>query len=273
LIIDDGSTDNTREIVAQWIADGTLQIHYHYQDNQGMHGAHNTAYELITTELNTCIDSDDYMPDDAVAAIVQTWKQWGNERVAGIIGCDSDTDGHIIGRWLPMDVATTTLYDVYHKYKAIGDKKLVYRSELTRRYPYPIFAGEKLVSLSYKYAMLDQQYELVILNKILCCVEYRTDGSSKNMLRQYRTNPSGFAFFRKAAMLNPRANFSDKFRQAIHYVSSSLLARNRHFLAESPKRLLTWLALPVGVLLYLFIMVKTRDLRIDVMPRTVGDSK
>lgn len=35
-----------------------------------MHGAHNTAYKLIETEINTCIDSDDYITDDAVEKIV-----------------------------------------------------------------------------------------------------------------------------------------------------------------------------------------------------------
>lgn len=62
LIIDDGSTDNTQELVEEWITENEIEIQYHYQKNQGMHGAHNTAYELIETELNVCIDSDDYMP-------------------------------------------------------------------------------------------------------------------------------------------------------------------------------------------------------------------
>ena len=56
-IIDDGSTDNTGELVAGWIAKNEITIRYHRQDNQGMHGAHNTAYRLIDTELNVCLDS------------------------------------------------------------------------------------------------------------------------------------------------------------------------------------------------------------------------
>ena len=63
LVVDDGSTDGTRALIEQWIAAGVIDIRYIYQANQGMHGAHNTAYRNITTELNTCIDSDDYMPD------------------------------------------------------------------------------------------------------------------------------------------------------------------------------------------------------------------
>ena len=42
-----------------------------------MHGAHNTAYKLIETELNVCIDSDDYMPDDAVENIINYWEKHG----------------------------------------------------------------------------------------------------------------------------------------------------------------------------------------------------
>ena len=56
LIIDDGSTDNTKELVDNWIDENIIEIKYHYQNNQGMHGAHNTAYELIDTELNVCIE-------------------------------------------------------------------------------------------------------------------------------------------------------------------------------------------------------------------------
>ena len=36
LIIDDGSCDNTRELVEEWMMRGnTFQIHYVYQENQG----------------------------------------------------------------------------------------------------------------------------------------------------------------------------------------------------------------------------------------------
>src|SRR4051794_22068297 len=74
LIIDDGSTDRTKEIVKGWIKENKIEIRYHWQNNLGMHGAHNTAYELIETELNVCIDSDDYMPEDAVEKIISFWR-------------------------------------------------------------------------------------------------------------------------------------------------------------------------------------------------------
>ena len=45
LVVDDGSKDNTRELVENWIKEGKIDIRYVYQENQGMHGAHNTAYD------------------------------------------------------------------------------------------------------------------------------------------------------------------------------------------------------------------------------------
>ncbi|MED3939500.1 glycosyltransferase family 2 protein [Priestia megaterium] len=258
LIIDDGSTDNTKGIVNGWIDENIIQIKYHWQDNQGMHGAHNTAYELIDTELNVCIDSDDYMPDDAVEKIIDTWKKYGSNEVSGIVGLDANHKNEIIGTQLSQHIKRSTLFDLYNKYGVTGDKKLVYRTELTKQYPYPLFENERYVGLAYKYHMIDKQYEMILMNEIICCVEYLEDGSSRNMLHQYRKNPRGFAFYRKEMMKLPFGSSSFKFRQAIHYVSSSLMSRNWRFLQETPSKRLTLLAIPLGIALYFYIKKKTR---------------
>jgi glycosyltransferase involved in cell wall biosynthesis len=258
LIIDDGSTDETKEIVGKWQDEGFIKIHYQWQQNQGMHGAHNTAYELIDTELNVCIDSDDYMPDDAVEKIIDFWNQYGSDEVSGIIGLDSDTNNEIIGTTLPDQLQRSTLFDLYNKHGVSGDKKLVYRTELTKEFPYPLFKNERYVGLAYKYYMIDKQYEMLLMNEMLCCVEYLPDGSSRNMLMQYRKNPNGFAFYRKELMKLPFVSMSFKFKQAIHYVSSSLMSKNREFLKETPNKNLTVLAMPFGITLYLYITAKTR---------------
>lgn len=60
LIVDDGSSDNTKELVEEWQKkENGFEIRYIYKENGGMHTAHNVAYENIDTELNVCIDSDD----------------------------------------------------------------------------------------------------------------------------------------------------------------------------------------------------------------------
>ncbi|MBD1378865.1 glycosyltransferase family 2 protein [Metabacillus arenae] len=258
LIIDDGSTDNTNDLVDKWISERSIDIHYIKQENQGMHGAHNTAYDHIETELNVCIDSDDYMPDDGVEKILSFWEKHGDEQVSGIIGLDSFENGEIIGTKIPVHIKTSTLYNLYNKLGVKGDKKLVYRTELTKKYRYPLFENERYVGLAYKYFKLDQEYPMLLINEVICIVEYLADGSSMNMLNQYKNNPKGFAFYRKELM---KLSFSDmkfKFRQAIHYVSSSILIKNRHFLKESPAKILTFFATPFGIILYFLIVSKTK---------------
>ena len=258
LIIDDGSTDDTKELVERWVEEQKIEIRYYFQQNQGMHGAHNTAYQMIDTELNLCIDSDDFMPDTAIEKILTFWEKHGNDQVSGLIGLDADADGQVIGTRLPEDVSRSTLFELHSKHGVTGDKKLVYRSELTRHFPYPLFAGENYVGLAYKYYKLDQEYELLLLNEILCTVEYMEDGSSRNMLKQYRRNPRGFAFYRRELMKLPFAGAPFKFKHAVHYVSSSLIAGNVRFLKETPCKGLTLLAVLPGSLLYVYILTKTR---------------
>lgn len=255
LIIDDGSTDNTKELVKKWIEEtNDFKIRYIYQENQGMHGAHNTAYENIYTELNVCIDSDDYMPDDAVEKIKEAWKKVrANKKISGLIGLDAYEGGRIIGDKLPENIKTDTLFDLSYNKGITGDKKLVYRTELTKRYPYPIYEGEKYVGLAYKYYKLDQEYELSFMNEILCIVEYMEDGSSLNMFKQYMKNPKGFAFYRIENMKNPKGNLRYKFKECIHYVSSSLILKNKRFLNDTPLKILTIFAIPFGAALYFYI--------------------
>lgn len=257
LIIDDGSTDNTKELVNDWTNENSIEIRYKFQKNQGMHGAHNTAYELIDTELNVCIDSDDYMPDEAVEKILNFWNKNKSEELAGIAGLDAYSDGTIIGDKFPKEIKRSTLFDLYHRHGLKGDKKLVYRSELTKEYPYPIFGGENYVGLNYKYNKIDLTHKLALLNEVLCIVEYMNDGSTKNMLKQYRRNPNGFAFYRIENMKNPHGSLMYKFKECIHYVSTSLISKNMRFVNESPCKILTILAIPLGYVLYRYIIKNT----------------
>ena len=260
MIIDDGSTDNTEELVQSWIDEDRIHIQYHYQENQGMHGGHNTAYSLIETPINVCIDSDDFMPNNAVELILNNWEKIrDNPGCAGIVGLDADKSGNIIGTKIPEELEETTLYSLYHKHKVEGDKKLVYKTEVVKKYPpYPLFEGERFVPLGYLYQLIDQDYKLHPANEVYCVVEYMQDGSSRNMLKQYRRHPKGFAFSRISGMQYAHS-FKDKFKNAIHYVSSALFTKNWKFLNESPKKLTTIIAIPFGVLLNIYIRYKTRN--------------
>ena len=258
LIVDDGSSDNTKEIVEKWMTkDNGFEIRYVFKQNGGMHTGHNKAYELIDTELNVCIDSDDFMPDDAVELIVNFWEENKDSSYSGIIALDVYKNGQVIGKELPNKKSTTL--SGYYQNGGQGDKKLIYRTEIINKYPpYPEFEGEKFVPLDYKYLLADQDYELLIMNKPVCVVEYMEDGSSKNMLRQYYRNPRGFAFMRKVSMKYDTGFFKN-FKTCIHYVSSSFISKNRKFVKESPRKGMTVLAMPFGFALYLLVLYNNRE--------------
>lgn len=265
LVVDDGSQDNTKELVEGWIKENKISIRYIYQQNQGMHGAHNTAYANIQTELNTCIDSDDYMPDNAVEKIVTFWKEHGSDKYAGILALDQEeSTGKIIGTKFPEEMKESTLQGFYAA-GGKGDKKLVYRTDVINQYPpYPLFEGERYVGLAYKYMLIDQDYKLLTMNEPLVIVEYQADGSSYNMFKQYWRNPKGFAFFRKTEMVTTKS-LKRKYMVCIHYVSSSIISKNKKFIQESPCKFLTVLAIPTGYLLYLKIRYSVRnDIKMNI---------
>lgn len=261
LIVDDGSTDQTEELVRKWQAEKTgFEIRYIYKPNGGMHTAHNTAYENIDTELNVCIDSDDSMAEGAVSAILNKWKQVKHKGYAGLIGLDANFSGEIIGKGFPKGMRETTLAG-YYAAGGTGDKKLVYRTDIIKKYPpYPVFPGEKYVALAYKYRLIDQDYKLAVIDQILCNVEYQIDGSSGTMWKQYVKYPQGFAFWRKICMQYPESK-RRMLVDCVHYVSSSLLAGNLHFIKESPRKILTIFAIPMGIPLMMMTKCKAKRVR------------
>lgn len=256
MIIDDGSTDGTEELVRGWQQENNgFEIEYIYKPNGGMHTAHNTAYENIKTELNVCIDSDDLLAEDAVGKIARFWKENGSDKYAGIIALDADTQGNVIGKGFPQGLKETTLGG-YYAAGGKGDKKLVYRTDIITKYPpYPVFEGEKFVSLGYKYTLCDEEYTLLVMDEVLCNVEYQADGSTKNMYRQYRNNPNGWAFMRVFSMQRTKSK-KRMFQLNVHYVSSCIFAGKKHFLKDSPKKLWTLLACPFGLAFNLFVRYK-----------------
>lgn len=257
LVIDDGSTDNTGEIVAEWIQEGKLDIQYVYKENGGLHTGYNKAIDCMDTELSICIDSDDYLTDDCIDTVLKFWDENKAEDIAGLIGLDIRPDGSVIGGLLPD---TKTVDPLWLTELDAGDRKYVIRNDCYRQvYPMPVFEGEKNFNPHYLVLKLCRNYKFLVLNKPLCVVNYQPDGMSANIFRQYLNSPRSFAQLRKVIMENPNTSFPYLVKTTIHYVSSSIFSKNKHFIKESPRKLLTILATPFGLLLTGYIRRKVSE--------------
>ena len=262
LVIDDGSTDGTRQLVEAFSAERIIAIRYIYKENGGLHTGYNTAYANIDTELNVCIDSDDYMPDNAVELIVKTWKERGSERYAGIVGLDfnAGTEEPIAG-YFPADMTECRFLDLSIKKIHKGDSKQVMRTDLMKRVAPQIgFEGEKNFNPVYMLLQVCDKYPLLVLNENLCFVEYQNkDSMSGAIFRQYVDSPRSFAKLRLLEIELSHNAFSNRFRSAVHYVASCMFAEDKGWLKNSPRKFLTLCAVLPGILLYMYVVWRNRQ--------------
>lgn len=261
MVIDDGSTDGTKERVEEWIkATDEVEIRYYYKENGGLHTAYNEAIAHTETPLCVCIDSDDWMPDDAVEKILSFWEKNGSDEYAGIVGLDFDTGGKVIGDPLPEQKSVNLIDLLTGKYPLVnGDRTNVVRTELYKKYaPMKVFPGEKNFNPHYMHLQISREKDFLVLNENLRFVDYQAGGMSDSMLKQYRNSPNSFAEIRKLYLSFPNTSFPFQFRHSVHLVSSCLLAGNgfRAF-RESPKPWLSLLAFPFGAALSVYIRCKT----------------
>ena len=258
LVIDDGSTDNTKELVEQWMAhDNGFEIKYVWKENGGLHTGYNKAIELAETELCVCIDSDDYMPEDAVEKILICWKENGSENLAGIIGLDYLLDNTPLGGMFPKE-GIFHAYDLFFKFKHRNDSKFVARTDLLKQIaPQPTFKGEKNFNPSYMYKQIDLKYKWIVVNENLCYVDYQPDGMANAIYRQYINSPNSFAAQRVNNLKTP-APVSFYIKQYIHLCSSAILSGNYSWLQKAPKPWLAVLFSPLGWLLSLYIRYKAK---------------
>ena len=183
IIIDDGSTDNTEEVVQDLLKDteaGNLKQNIVKKENGGLHTGYNKAIELAQTELMVCVDSDDYMPDQAVEKILNFWKENGSDQYAGIIGLDYDLNDYLIGDPLPNQKTINLIDLLVGKYPIVnGDRTNVIRTELYKAVaPMKSFEGEKNFNPHYMHLEISKKIMIFLLlneNTEICRLSARRD--------------------------------------------------------------------------------------------------
>lgn len=260
IIVDDGSTDGTEDLVKSWLeANNGFVIEYYKKENGGMHTAHNEAYKHIDTELAVCIDSDDWMPDNGVELIIAKWRREGMDRYAGMIGLDVFENGEIIGTSFPENLKFCKTYDMAPKYGVICDKKYVYRPDVIKKYlPYISFPGERYGTVNYLYQVIDHDYDMLCGNEVYCVVEYQLDGLSANSYNQLKQSPQT-RMAENNINMKYQKYFKLRFKAAVQYVACAIICKNKNFLMTASNKCLVALAIPFGIPGYFYL--KNKGLR------------
>lgn len=249
LIVDDGSSDQTKELVEGWIRDEErFEIRYLYKENGGLHTAFNKAVEETDTEVFVCFESDDIFTPEAITIIERVWAEIRDTDCVGFITLCRDMEGKLIGCLYPQGVKTVLYRE--HRIIAGGDKQYVFRtSALKKVFPMPSFPGEKFFDPKYRFFALDEIGPLAVSNEVFDIVDYQPGGLTHTMMRQYYNSPNSFAEYRKLYMQLPDRSASYRFRQNVHYVASCCLAgKLNRAVAESPRKGYTLAAFLPGIL-------------------------
>ncbi|MCB2339589.1 glycosyltransferase family 2 protein [Clostridium estertheticum] len=253
LIVDDGSTDNTYDIVSRWKSENKISIEYYKQENAGKPQALNKAISVCNTKLFFCVDSDDFLSSDAVESIYTAWKEAESHNCIGIVCPRFPTEikGYEKQKIeFNMDVHMCTFSNLYNKYKFTGETGLIYKTDIIKKYPFPKFYNEKFIPEYCLYIQADNDGLLFLLNNPIYKYAYLEDGYTRNNSNLIRNNPNGY-IWNAHVVINNSKYFSERLKFAAKYWIGSWLAGKKRIYKSLDNKSLMLLALPIGIIAYI----------------------
>lgn len=197
VIVDDGSTDNTTEVVDGFLRESPFfEIKYRKTENGGKHRAINRGMDMVSGELTYLVDSDDWLPTEALALIDSVERSIPSDEkgtFAGVCGLRCHQSGEIVGKTFDGDYIDITTLD-RGKYNITGDRAEVFYTSILRAYPFPEIDGERFATESLVWDRIAYDgYKLRFFNKNIYLCEYLEDGLTNQGLRLYAKNPIQWA--------------------------------------------------------------------------------
>lgn len=261
IIVDDGSTDNTESIVTEWLKENFISIKYIKQENQGKHIAINTGLENAIGELFFIVDSDDKLKPNAIEAIRTFWNKKGSDNFSGIISYRIFPDGKLVGSHLPQNIRHCKLRETSAKYGSTGDKVVIYRTDIFSRFRYPKFKGEKFFGESYVFNLIDDEFDMLVMDSPIYIFEYQPDGLSQDFRKLYRNNPNGMlASMLQAIKYDETAKA--RIKTLAHIGCLSLRVHKFNSFLKTAGIPITIAAIPLALALYIKIfIIRSSDVR------------
>ncbi|PGT76796.1 glycosyltransferase family A protein [Priestia megaterium] len=264
LIVDDGSTDNTEELVESWKRENKLNITYIKQENSGKHVAHNTGVLNCKTDVFVCVDSDDYLTEDAVSVIYNQWEKINsNHSLAGMIALKGYANGKPTGTRMPSGINQCKMFDLYQKYGFKGDAIIILRTEVLRKNLFPVFDGEKFVTEAVVYDKIDQEYEVLLVDRLLYICDYLEDGYSRNILKVHRASPKGYMFF-LSERINYAKSLTDRYKAISYFLAGRWRVKHKQPIEYLDYKILYLLAIPKAIIIFIKPIIKNLLIKFGV---------
>ena len=246
LIVDDGSNDNTKEIVKKMQGENKIDIIYVQKENGGKHTALNIAFKEIKTELLITLDSDDTLTEDATLEIEKYHLKYKDR---------TDICGFCFLKGYSLDKSVTKYPDNeivanYNEYiintGIKGDKCEVFYSKILKKYSFEEYKGERFLAEGYLWSNIADSYDTVFINKVIYLCEYLEGGLTKSGRKMRLDNPKGGIRHAKE-YLKSKYKFKIRFKNALLYVVYSNKAKTK---IEFNKFKILLLAYLPGLMLY-----------------------
>ncbi len=253
LIIDDGSTDSTAELINNWIKEKRIPIEYVKKENGGKASALNVGLGMLRTPYAVCLDSDDVFYEDTVEKSLKSLdKASKDEKCCGVLALRNNPDGTVMGhKLIPSEMKIITAADIFLKLELRTELICFYKTEVLKNYRFPEFRGEKFVSPAWMQYEITQKYYFQTSWDKLCCCEYIGDGLTKNKRKVIVKNPRGYTCVKRLSF-DLSESLNQVIKNGIMYDCGCLLGNDKEWLKNAPKKGWAFLLMPAAV----FVKIK-----------------
>lgn len=226
IIMDDGSTDSTNELIKDFQSENILDIKYFRQKNQGKMSAINNIVNEATGDLIIECDSDDYFSDNAFLEISKAYEKYKEDlSIYGICFLKYDQASNNIGQ--NMKNEKSTMFNLYFKEGETGEKAIVYFSDIRKKYKYKLENNEKFVTEARMHHEMDLEKQIACINVPIMICEYQVDGYTRNIKKVFKQNPYGYYEYFKEIFKQDFTGILENKRIYIikHYILFSVLTK------------------------------------------------